>query len=259
MHVNIAPYHVSVLLLCLTVKGPNMPSSQWVNGAASFDLQAGRFAIFCSPNLPLNLWHSTQLEIIIFTAELAPTIQYPALCISLKVNPRPPWTTLLSKCLMIRSGTFLFLGSSNHHWYENLQSALIWESYNLPQTWITSDSSINKCSWDILQFSFNLLESLSFPSTNFNHLYSSLKCFCCTNFTNDIRDSWIMLVAISVVVISTDVIIFPCFILVFKFFTNSIISAIMTNFDQIEAWLSRTDKTYVCATIWFICTPFFTS
>ena len=188
MHVNIAPYHVSVLLLCLTVKGPNMSSSQWVNGAASFDLQAGRFAIFCSPNLPLNLWHSTQLEITIFTAELAPIIQYPALRISLKVN---------------------------HHWYENLQSALIWESYNLPQTWITSDSSRNKCSWDILQFSFNLLESLSFPSTNFNHLYSSLKCFCCTNFTNDIRDSWIMLVAISVVVTSTDVIIFLCFILVF--------------------------------------------
>ena len=87
MHVNIAPYRLTVLLLCLTVKGPNMSTPQWVNGAASFNLQAGRFAIFCSPTLPLNLWHSTQLEITFFTAELAPNIQYPAPHISFRVKP----------------------------------------------------------------------------------------------------------------------------------------------------------------------------
>ena len=78
MHVNIAPYCLTVLLLCLTVKSPNISALQWVNGAASSDLQAGRFAIFCSPTLPLNLRDSTQLEITFFTAEMAPTIQYPA-------------------------------------------------------------------------------------------------------------------------------------------------------------------------------------
>ena len=140
-----------------------------------------------------------------------------------------------------------------------LQSSLIWQFCNLPPTWITADSSINGSSWDILQFLFNLLESLSFPSINLNHLYSSLKCFCWTNFTNDIVDSWIMVVVICVVVTSS-VIIFLCFILVFRFFTNSIISAtILIIFDQVEAWFSRTDKMSVCTTIWFTCTTFFSS
>ena len=83
MHVNTARHRLTLLLLCLTVKGPNMSTPQWVNGAASFNLQTGRFAIFCSP-------HSTQLKIIFFTAELAPTIQYPGSRISFEVNPRPP-------------------------------------------------------------------------------------------------------------------------------------------------------------------------
>ena len=245
MHVNIAPYHLTVLLLCLTVKGPNMSTPQWVNGAASFNLQAGRFAIFCSPTLPLNLQHSTQLEITFFTAELAPTIQYPAPRISFKVNPQPPWAALLWQCLMMRSDIFPFLGSSIGY----LQSSLIWEFCNLPPTQITLDSSINGSSWDMLLFLFNLLESLSFPSNKFNHLYSSLNYFCWTNFTNNILYSWIMVVVISVAAISSDVRIFLCFIIVFNFFTHSIISAtILAIFDQVEAWFSRTDKVSVCTT-----------
>ena len=145
--------------------------------------------ICCSPTLPLNLWHSIELEITFFTAELAPTIQYLAPCISFKVNPRPPWATLLWQCLVMRSDSFPFLSTS----IGCLQSSLIWEFCYLPPTRITSDSWINGSSWDIMQFLFNLLESLSFSLINFNHLYSSLKCFCCTNFTNDILDSWIWL------------------------------------------------------------------
>ena len=78
MHVKIASYRLTVLLLCLTVKGPNISTLQWGNDASSFDLQAGRSAIFYSRILPLNLRHSIQLEITLFTSELAPTIQYPA-------------------------------------------------------------------------------------------------------------------------------------------------------------------------------------
>ena len=90
MHVNIALYRLTVFLLCLTVKGPNMAMPEWVNGAASFDFQVGRLAIFCSPNRPLNLRHSTQLDITFRTAELAPAIQYPASRILFRVNPQPP-------------------------------------------------------------------------------------------------------------------------------------------------------------------------
>ena len=189
MHVNIAPCRLIMFLLCLTVKSLNTSTPQLVNGASSFNLHAGRFAIFYSPTLPLNLRHLTQLEITFFTAELAPTIEYPAPHISFKVNPRPPWATLLWQCLIMRSDTFPFLGSS----IGCLQSSLTWRLCNLPPTRITSDSSMNGSSWDILHFLFNLLESLSFPSINFNHLYSYLKYFCWTSFTNNILDpeSWL--------------------------------------------------------------------
>ena len=108
--------------------------------------------------------------------------------ISFKVKPWPPWTTLPMQCLMMRSDTFPFLGSS----IGCLQSSLIWECCNLLTTRITSD--------------------------------------------------------------------FLCFTLVFKFFTNSTISAtILTIFDQVAARFSRTDKMSVCTTIWFTCTSFFSS
>ena len=118
---------------------------------------------------------------------------------------------------------------------------------------------MNGSSWDILHFLFNLVESLSFPSINFNHLYSSLKYFCWTNFTNNILDSWIMVVVINVAVTSS-VMIFLCLFLVLNFFTNSIISAtILTIFAQVVAWFFRTDKTSVSTTIWFTCITFFSS
>ena len=123
---------------------------------------------------------------------------------------------------------------------------------------ITSVLSMNGSSWDILHFLFTLLESLSFPPMKHNHFYSSLKYFCWTNFSNNILDSWIMVVVISVAVNSSDVISFLFFLLFFNIFINSITSAtILTIFDQDEAWFSRTDKTSVCTTIWFTCTTFF--
>ena len=85
--VNVA-YCLTAPLLCLTVNGPNMSTPQWVNGAASFDLQAGKFAIFCFLTLALNLGHYTQLKITFLIAELVPTIQYPSPRISFKVNQR---------------------------------------------------------------------------------------------------------------------------------------------------------------------------
>ena len=48
MHVNIAPYRLIVIFLCLAVKGPNMSTPQWVNGAASFDLQVGKLDLLFS-------------------------------------------------------------------------------------------------------------------------------------------------------------------------------------------------------------------
>ena len=69
-----------------------------------------------------------------------------------------------------------------------------------------------------------------------------------------------MVVVISVVVTSSDVIIFLCLILALYFFTNSIVSAtILTIFDQVEAWFSRTDKRSVYTTVWFTCATFFSS
>ena len=87
MPVNVA-YCLTAPLLCLTVNGPNMSTPQWVNGAASFDLQAGKFAIFYFLTLALNLGHYTQLKITFLIAELVPTIQYPTPRISFKVNQR---------------------------------------------------------------------------------------------------------------------------------------------------------------------------
>ena len=58
-----------------------MSTLQWVNGAVSVNLQARRSAILCSPNRPLNLPQSTHLNMKFFTAESAPTIQYPELLI----------------------------------------------------------------------------------------------------------------------------------------------------------------------------------
>ena len=64
------------------------------------------------------------------------------------------------------------------------------------------------------------------------YYYYYLNCFSCTNFINEILDSWIMVVVISVVVPWSDD---SYFILVFKFFTNSIIRAtIQTIFDQVK-------------------------
>lgn len=83
-------------------------------------------------------------------------------------------------------------------------------------------------------------------------LCSSLKCFCYTNFTNEILDSRIMVVVTSLVVPSSGIITFICMILGLTFFTNNIISAIiLTIFDQVEVWFSRTNKRSVCTTIWF--------
>ena len=70
------------------------------------------------------------------------------------------------------------------------------------------------------------------PSNLTIFFFFFLNCFSCTRFTNEILDSWIMVVVISVVVPWSDD---SYFILVFKFFTNSIIRAtIQTIFDQVK-------------------------
>ena len=91
MHVNIAPYRLTVLPFCLTVKGPNMPTPERVNDAATFDLQAGRFAIFCSPTLPLNFRHSAQLETTFFTAPIITnySTNYPVYSFSYFIQSEP--------------------------------------------------------------------------------------------------------------------------------------------------------------------------
>ena len=129
-----------------------------------------------------------------------------------------------------------------------LQSSLIWEFCNLPSTWITSDSSINGSRSDILQFWFNILESMSFRYISFNHLHIFW------DFSNTlvslmrflVHESWFWLSVLLFLYLTFS------FFLIFKFFTKSIISAtILTIFDQAEAWFSKTDKTSICTTIWF--------
>ena len=75
IQVNIAPYLLTTRSLWFKINGPNMCTPQWVNGAVSVNLQTGRSAIFCSPNLSFNLQESSHLNMKFFTTEFAPTTQ----------------------------------------------------------------------------------------------------------------------------------------------------------------------------------------
>lgn len=79
------PYHLDMLLFCLTTKSPNISTLQSVDDAVSFNIQTERFTIFCS-NLPLSLQHSMQLKLTFFTVEFATAIQCPIPLTLFKVN-----------------------------------------------------------------------------------------------------------------------------------------------------------------------------
>ena len=88
-------------------------TSCWLN------LQEGKSAIFCSLNLPLYLWYSTQLYMMFLTAEFASTIQYPELQILFSVIPRPLWPVSLWWCFISKSVIFqpsvTILDACTHH------------------------------------------------------------------------------------------------------------------------------------------------
>ena len=77
IQVNKAPYLFSSDLLSFIVNGPNKTNPQWVNVGSLKILSFGISDIFCSPNLPLSLRHTTHLCIKLLMTELALTIRKP--------------------------------------------------------------------------------------------------------------------------------------------------------------------------------------
>ena len=112
IQVNNAPHLVSSDLLSFILNGQNITTPQWVNGGSLETLSFGKSNIFCSPNLPLSLRHTTNLCIKLLMAELALTIQKPHCLNSFNVRPLPPCATFLWHHLMIASDMQLFFGSS---------------------------------------------------------------------------------------------------------------------------------------------------
>ena len=134
------------LLLCLTTKGPNMFIPQWVKYALSFNLQGGKFAIFCFPNFLLCLLNSTQLYKMFLNAEFISTIQHPELQISFSVIPHMLWPASLWWCFISKSVIFPTFGNNIgclHSLFKN-------DFPNLPPTQITSFPSNNGSKEEIL-------------------------------------------------------------------------------------------------------------
>ena len=73
--VNRAQYLFKSDLLSLIVYGPNISTTQCVNGGTWRHLTLGKSAIFCTPNLPRSLWQLTHLYIIPLATTLALSIQ----------------------------------------------------------------------------------------------------------------------------------------------------------------------------------------
>ena len=103
---NMAPWHLISFLHCLITNGPNILPPQCIKGGASASL-CMRSTIFCSPGVPLSLWHFTHLNKRLLTAAaLQLVIQYPELLSSFKVAPLPPSAHFMWHCCMIRFDTF---------------------------------------------------------------------------------------------------------------------------------------------------------
>ena len=159
-------------------------TSCWLN------LQEGKSAIFCSLNLPLYLWYSTQLYMMLLTTEFASTIQYPELQILFSVIPRPLWPVSLWWCFISKSVIFPTFRNN----IGCLHSLFKKDFSKLPPTRITSSPSKNESKSEILLLlSSDLFKSLEF-STDFNHQISSSKLHCCTIFINLVFASYSRLV-----------------------------------------------------------------
>ena len=216
-----------------------MSVPQWVKGTLSFNLQEGKSAIFCSPNLPLYLWHTTQLYSMFFTAEFASTIQYPELWILFSVIPRPLWPVSLWWCFVSKSVIFPTFGNN----IGCLHSLFKKDFSNLPPTWITSSPSRNRSKQEImLLLSNDLFKSLEF-STDFNNQSSSSKLRCCTIFINLVFASSSKLV-LSRVAQFTFLMMLCWLILDNRISLNLITSATtLTILDQSDIRFSRAVKT----------------